>query len=74
MKLLAWGWIVSLFVLPEMISTSLIPYSKVSLQFDLRNCSRSGELDGEDTTNVFANDLDRFSVLFFFAVRRSMVV
>jgi len=30
MKLLAWGWIVSLFVIPEMICTTLISYKKVS--------------------------------------------
>ena len=28
-KLLAWGWLVSLFVLPELIASYLLPASKV---------------------------------------------
>lgn len=29
-KLLAWGWLVSLFVLPEIIAKAAIPFNKVS--------------------------------------------
>lgn len=28
-KLLAWGWLVSLFVLPEIIARATIPFDKV---------------------------------------------
>lgn len=31
LKLLVWGWGISLFVLPEMICTHIIPYKKVCL-------------------------------------------
>lgn len=30
-KLLAWGWLVSLFILPELLATYLLPASKVGL-------------------------------------------
>ncbi|GAA5838967.1 hypothetical protein JCM3766R1_004544 [Sporobolomyces carnicolor] len=42
MKLLAWGWIVSLFVLPEMISTSLIPYKKFGDEWWYRHLAAAG--------------------------------
>ena len=29
-KLLAWGWLVSLFILPELIARRIVPYDKVS--------------------------------------------
>lgn len=31
LKLLTWGWVISLFVLPEMLSKKFVPYDKVSL-------------------------------------------
>jgi D-alanyl-lipoteichoic acid acyltransferase DltB (MBOAT superfamily) len=31
MKLLAWGWLVSLFVLPEIAARTLFPFSKVTI-------------------------------------------
>ena len=30
-KLLAWGWLISLFILPEIIARNILPASKVSL-------------------------------------------
>lgn len=32
-RLLAWGWLVSLFILPELLATVLLPQSKVLLIF-----------------------------------------
>jgi D-alanyl-lipoteichoic acid acyltransferase DltB (MBOAT superfamily) len=34
-KLLAWGWLVSLFLLPEIAARATIPYEKVSEQQDI---------------------------------------
>ena len=32
-RLLAWGWLVSVFIFPELLATRLLPQSKVCLQF-----------------------------------------
>ncbi|KAF7972237.1 hypothetical protein HWV62_18648 [Athelia sp. TMB] len=32
-KLLAWGWLVSLFILPELLATYLLPASKVMFEY-----------------------------------------
>ncbi|GAA5898733.1 O-acyltransferase [Sporobolomyces salmoneus] len=42
MKLLAWGWIVSVFVLPEMVATSLVPYKKFGDQWWYRHLAAIG--------------------------------
>lgn len=34
-KLLAWGWLISLFILPEMIASYLFPASKVRILSEL---------------------------------------
>jgi len=40
-KLLAWGWLVSLFILPEILARKFAPASKVSRRFVIR-CSSAG--------------------------------
>lgn len=32
-RLLAWGWLVSVFILPELLAATLVPQSKVRLHF-----------------------------------------
>lgn len=32
-RLLTWGWLVSLFILPELVASKMVPESKVSLGF-----------------------------------------
>ena len=31
LRLLTWGWVISLFVVPEMVAKKLVPYDKVRL-------------------------------------------
>lgn len=33
LRLLAWGWLVSVFILPELLAATLVPQSKVRLHF-----------------------------------------
>ncbi|GAA5825473.1 hypothetical protein JCM5353_005315 [Sporobolomyces roseus] len=42
MRLLAWGWIISLFVLPEMLCTTLISYKKYGEQWWYRHLAAIG--------------------------------
>ena len=46
-RLLAWGWLVSLFILPELIATAMLPQSKVSLEY-FPNMRRADSEYGEE--------------------------